>query len=402
MSARMKQPSLWEADRLTLDQAMALTAASLHTYGPRYAHWALAYSGGKDSTATVALVTHLIATGQVPAPQSLTVLYADTRMELPPLQNSALAILATLAGQGIQTQVVLPPMDRRFFVYMFGRGVPPPKNRFRWCTVSLKIGPMEAALADLRAAAGQKLLMLTGVRRGESAMRDARINISCSRDGAECGQGWFQTSTPESVADTLAPLDHFRVCHVWDLLTFLAPGWGLPTERIAEVYGGEEKEELNARMGCVGCNLVEEDRALNRLIRLPQYAYLAPLTELRPLYRELTKPQYRLRKDGSETRKDGSLVSNPMRMGPLTMDARRWGLGQVLDIQARTNTGAAQSGQPPIDLINPEEEARIHELIAANTWPNGWEGTEVTGDVPLPMVQKDGSVQEWLFKAVQT
>lgn len=74
-----------------------------------------------------------------------------------------------VAERGYVAQTVMPPMDDRFFVYMFGRGVPPPSNTFRWCTPQLKVEPMESALKDLRDKYGQKFLMLTGVRIGESA-----------------------------------------------------------------------------------------------------------------------------------------------------------------------------------------------------------------------------------------
>ena len=92
-------------------------------------------------------------------------------MELPPLQAAAMAVLETLQRRGIHTQMVLPALDDRFFVYIFGRGVPPPKNLFRWCTSQLKVEPMETALATLRNHSGEKFLMLTGVRVGESAIR---------------------------------------------------------------------------------------------------------------------------------------------------------------------------------------------------------------------------------------
>ena len=194
------KPSLWENERLTFERSLALTIESLSSYGPLYRHWAIAYSGGKDSTAVVTLVASLIASGTIQPPESLTVLYADTRMELPPLQAAAMAVLQTLQQRGIQTEVVLPAMDDRFFVYIFGRAVPPPKNLFRWCTPQLKVEPMETALASLRNRSGEKILMLTGVRIGESAARDQRIALSCSRDGAECGQGWFQQKTPQAIA----------------------------------------------------------------------------------------------------------------------------------------------------------------------------------------------------------
>ena len=163
------QPSLFEGARMNMRQSIEMTVQSLQAYGSEYRHWACAFSGGKDSTATVTLIAHLIETGQVPAPETFTVMYADTRMEITPLQTSAMAILTELDRRGYRTQVVLPPLDKRFFVYMFGRGVPPPKNNFRWCTSQIKIEPMLAALANLREQYGEKFLMLTGVRIGESA-----------------------------------------------------------------------------------------------------------------------------------------------------------------------------------------------------------------------------------------
>ncbi len=393
----MKHLSLWEAERLTMERSLELTKESLQAYGSLYNHWAIAYSGGKDSTAVVSLVTHLIASGEITAPKSVTVLYADTRMELPPLQATAMQLLEGLRQRGITTRVVLPALDDRFFVYIFGRGVPPPKNRFRWCTSQIKVEPMELALQDLRLQYGEKFLMLTGVRLGESAARDQRIALSCSKDGAECGQGWYQQATPESVADVLAPCLNWRVCHIWDWLTFHAPSYGFPTQVIAEVYGGDEKEEVNARTGCVGCNLASKDTALLTVLKLPYWSYLAPLLRLRPLYADLKKPQYRLRKDGTDRRKDGSLAANPMRMGPLTMDARRYGLAQVLDMQEQVNVVAHREGKPCIDLVNEEEHQRILDLIACNTWPDGWVGDEVRGDVLLDQVLADGVVQPLLY-----
>jgi DNA sulfur modification protein DndC len=158
----MRQPSLFENHRLDLESAIDFSLASLREYGQRYRHWCVAYSGGKDSSATVIFVAWAIKNGLVPAPESLTVMYADTRMELPPLQQTALTLLATLTADGFNIRVVLPKMVDRFFVYMFGRGVPPSSNRFRWCTPQLKIEPMHAALAELREAAGEKLLCLPG------------------------------------------------------------------------------------------------------------------------------------------------------------------------------------------------------------------------------------------------
>jgi DNA sulfur modification protein DndC len=398
----MKTLSLFDHDRLSLERSIELSLESLRHYGALYRHWAIAFSGGKDSTATVTLVAHLLDQGLVPRPASVTVLYADTRQELPPLHQAALGVLRALEGRGFDTRVVLPQLDHRFFVYMLGRGVPPPSNTFRWCTPKLKVMAMERELEALQQRTGEKLLMLTGVRVGESAARDQRIALSCSRDGGECGQGWFQQSTAAAIADTLAPLLHWRVCHIWDWLVKADLELGFPTFEIAEVYGHDplddrgEAEPINARTGCMGCPLVQEDAALERVIANPKWAYLAPLRQLRPLYWEVKKPQYRLRKHG-ELRKDGTLAKKQGRLGPLTLETRRWMLGEVLRIEAEVNGAAAASGQPPLSLINDQELARIEALLAANTWPEKWDGTEHRGDEWLPEILADGSVQPLLF-----
>jgi len=370
----MRNLSLFEAERLTLDDAIDLSVASLNAYGERYPHWAIGYSGGKDSTATVAFVLWALREGKVKTPKSLSVLYADTRQELPPLASAAMRILDTVRERGHSAKVVLPAMDDRFYVYMLGRGVPPPKNRFRWCTPQLKIEPMHAALTEIRERTGQKLLMLTGVRLGESAVRDARIAVSCSKDSGECGQGWFQVATPESIADTLAPLLHWRLCHVFDWLYFDDARHGLDTTGVAAVYG-----EDDIRTGCVGCNLASRDNALERLVRQAEWEHLRPLLELKPLFAELTMAKHRKRKAEPEMRQDGQWAQNVQRLGPLTMEARAYGMERIKDIQSRAR----------VDLVNEDEEARIRELWALNTWPNKWTGEEVNGDVALDAITVD-------------
>lgn len=382
----MPTPTLFDGSRMHLNDSIALTIESLKLYGARHDHWAIAWSGGKDSTTLLTLVVHLFASGQVPRPRRFTVLYADTRMELTPLAIGAAAIVAKLREMGVDVRVALPALDDRFFVYMFGRGVPPPSNTFRWCTPQIKVEPMEAALRELVAGDGGKVLTLTGVRQGESAVRDGRIAMSCGKDGAECGQGWYQTALPEALTATLAPILHWRVCHVWDWLMFHAasPEQGRwPVRLLADAYGGDEAEEINARTGCIGCPLASRDKALEAIIENPYWAYLAPLMKLRPLYRELKLPPNRLRKPGGETRKDGSLASNQHRMGPLTMDARRMGVHRTLSIQGEVNAAALSLGRPTIDILNGEEVTRIYELIEANTWPNKWSGLEPRADEPF-------------------
>lgn len=385
---RYRQPSLFESGRMSFKDAIETSLASLRVYGSQYKHWVCAYSGGKDSSATASFISWAIRTGQIEPPSSFSVIYSDTRQELTPLWTVADKFMDTLRGQGFNALTVLPDMDDRFYVYMFGRGVPPPSNRFRWCTPKLKIEPMARALESRRAEVGEKFLMLTGVRLGESAQRDARIAISCSKDSGECGQGWMQTMPPDAVSDTLAPLLHWRVCYIWDWL-YLAnsdswmkfagidqPGHGYDgLGEIAAVYGDDE-----ARTGCIGCNLASRDTALENLVKTSEWAHLSPLLEIKPLFKELKKAKNRLRKATPEKKKNGQYVKNGQRMGPLTMKAREYGLNRVLDIQRRAG----------VDLINAEEEARIRELWTLGTFPDGWSGTEVVADIPLDRIKGIG------------
>ncbi|WP_165251271.1 phosphoadenosine phosphosulfate reductase domain-containing protein [Paludisphaera soli] len=392
------QATFFDAQRMGISDSVELTARSLQAHGVRHRHWAIAYSGGKDSTTLLTVVMHLLKTGAVERPERLTVCYADTRMELPPLAASASRMLGTLRAEGVEVRVALPPMDERFFVYMLGRGVPPPTNHFRWCTGQIKVEPMEAALREMYA--GEKILMLTGVRQGESAARDGRIAMSCGKDGAECGQGWYQETLPDHLCDTLAPILHWRTCLVWDWLTGAMPAelrHGYETRLVAEAYGLDEEgsvAEKNARTGCNGCPLASQDAALDNLLKSPRWGYLRPLKKLRPLYRWLREPTQRLRKPGFERSKAG-VVRHTNRMGPLTMDARRTALREVLAIQARVNEYAGD--MPAVDMLDELEVARIEELIEAGTWPNRWTGDEPTGDQPFERVHRDGSLQREMF-----
>ena len=381
--------------KMQMNESIKLSIASLIEYGNRYDHWAIAWSGGKDSSALVTFIIWLIETKQIPAPKSLTILYSDTRLELTPLYLSARSMMEEIAEHGFSVTEVMAPIEKRFMCYILGRGVPPPSNTFRWCTGQMKVAPMETALQELYDKTGEKILMLTGVRQGESAARDGRIVQSCSKDGAECGQGWFQTSLSTDICDTLAPLLHWRVCHVWEWLKHWAP---LPeygdfsTELIADAYGGDEAEEANARTGCIACPLVQKDKALDMILKITKWKYLAPLKELRPIYRWMRRPENRLRKTGLL-----STEHNKQRLGPLTFEARKYAFNKIIDIQTRINDEAVKQNMTTISLLNDEEILFIKDCWDKKLWPNKWDGSEPTGDVPMDTIFPDGTIQKRIF-----
>jgi DNA sulfur modification protein DndC len=132
----------------------------------------------------------------------------------------------------------------------------------------------------------------------------------------------------------LAPLLHWRLCHVYDWLYFEQDRHGYKVvSDIAVIYG-----EGDVRTGCIECNLASRDISLERLIRNPEWTHLKPLLELKPLYKELKMACWRKRKLKPEKNKDGSFSKNIQRMGPLTMDGRSYGLERILNIQNRAKS----------------------------------------------------------------
>ena len=397
--------------RMSEAEAISLTISSMNEYGPRHNHWVIAWPGGKDSTATLTLILNLLDAGLIAPPRSLTVCYADTRMEIPPLWISARKIMQQLDCRGIEVIEAVAKMEKRFLPYMLGRGVPPPSNTFRWCTGHIKVEPMEQAVEGIFRKTGEKLLVITGVRQGESAVRDGRISMSCSKNGAECGQGWYQTGLDGDIASTLAPILHWRLCHVWDWLKVFAPsksrtlipeypglsGGAWDTAVLADAYGGEQAEEVNARTGCMGCPLASKDKALEAVVKMDDWKYLAPLLGLKPLYREMKLARHRLRKPGGEKRKDGTLSKNQNRMGPLTLKARQYFLNEFLRIQNEVNWQADQQGRPRVDFLNDQEVALIVRMRNEGVWPDGWSGSEPVADQLMHSSYHDGSVLLNLF-----
>lgn len=202
--------------------------------------------------------------------------------------------------------------------------------------------------------------------------------------------------TVDSIKDYAEQYKHWRVCNIWDWLMIDAPWLGFDTGLLAEVYGGDEAVEMNARTGCICCPLASKDMALEYLVALPQWAYLKPLLKLRSLYEWAREFQNRHQKVG-EKKKDGSYSSAPNRKGPLTLAARKELLEKILAVQESVNSVAIQNNRPVIDLINSQERSRIEELIALKTFPNRWNGDEPIGDEIVPQYDSSGNLQRSLF-----
>lgn len=296
----------------------------------------LAYSGGKDSTTLLIIAAHAISVLGLRDKVHLRVIFSDTRLELPPLTQSAYSILRTFRRfcdeQKIDytIHVTEREISETFWVLLLGRGYPPPNRYFRWCTDRLKIQPPRAILKKLTASAG----LATGVRVDESDVRAQSLRRSCSADG-ECGmERWTDPKNTEGLR-FYAPLLDWRTCKVWDFLIFWAAENGWPVSSLVETYGSS-----STRFGCWTCTLVDEDKALRQVTSIPQWKHLAELDDFRRALMEGAR------------RPENRLVRSTGAAGKLTLAFRRQLLDQLLELQSRVGHL----------LISDEEVKLIHRL----------------------------------------
>lgn len=295
--------------------------------------WVVTFSGGKDSTLTAVLTADYLA--RMDEPPRLDVVYSDTLLEIPAMRRTANVFLQYLGKLGrtaalpIHVRIVRPRVEDRFWVRMIGRGYPPPKPKFRWCTRRLKITPAAPAVDT-----GVPTAVLTGVRYGESAGRTSRLVASCT-NGGECGQDYWAQSGPKGSSITyFAPIVDWKTCKVWDFLHFVAPRVGWPTQDVFALYG-----DTNLRFGCWTCTLVRRDKTMEALIERSPHSPLQQLHRFR-----------------NEILNECALTKNRLRRknhwAGLKLEFRQQLLERLRALERATS----------MDLLSAEEETEIRRL----------------------------------------
>jgi DNA sulfur modification protein DndC len=294
--------------------------------------WVVTYSGGKDSTLLAVLAVEIAQRRLWWSPKAVHVVYSDTLQEIPQMHDVAMKFLAHIrelnhSGVPVTAHVVHPDWSQTFWVLVLGKGYPVPHRRFWWCTERLKVNPVKKVLKEL---GEDDVAILTGVRFGESSRRDGKMKRAapyCIGQG-ECGQSL-------EYHGALAPIAHWRTCHVWDFLALYAPAWGWPTMDVVRLYG-----DAPVRFGCWTCTLVEKDRALEAVMAKGNAGYLQELARFRKRLMDISNdPSMRVQ------RPDG-------KPGKLKAEVRRVLLDELLELQAKAG----------IQLIRPEEIRIIQEL----------------------------------------
>jgi 3'-phosphoadenosine 5'-phosphosulfate sulfotransferase (PAPS reductase)/FAD synthetase len=334
--------------------------------------WCASYSRGKDSSSLVSWVEWLRRAGWITVDKPRLV-NSDTMVDDLLLEAIGDEFMGVLEKSGWECAVVRPEVHERLYCQILGRGLPPvhpAQRQMRWCTRSTKIDPMRRY--DINS------IMLTGLRIGESAMRDGKlrkVGIGCHA-GGECG-------VPNPDATTYSPIVEWTSCHVIDWLSGhvdrkvhkamkdvfsvtvkLVEAYDVQRTTVQTLFGETEEIEVG-RFGCQGCPAIGI-KAPKRVVR--RNGEGSPLNELYDLWEFARRPENRLMKIKKKT--------GLLQPGPLKMATRKVLFERVMDIQRRAG----------VVLVRPEDEAFIRQCWEDRVYPRGsCEADELTPMPALPL-----------------
>ena len=334
--------------------------------------WVIGYSGGKDSTTALQLVWYALA--ELPPEERkypVYVISSDTLVETPVIVSyitNTLDRLETIAmeqNMPFETSLVHPKTEDTFWACLIGKGYPTPYNRLRWCTDKMKIKPANRFILDKASEFGEVILVL-GVRKGESATRDQVMSLHQIQDTL-----LMRHSTLPN-AFVYAPIVDFGLNDVWMYLLSNTPPWGGDHKQLVTLYrnaNGQGECPLvvdettpscgNSRFGCWTCTVVSKGHSMEGLIDSGE-DWMLPLLEFREILMETQDPERKAevrehrRRNGRVTIDNGKLVR-----GPYTLEFCKELLRKLLETQQEVRLIGPD---PNIELITHAELEEIRKI----------------------------------------
>ena len=344
--------------------------------------WVLGYSGGKDSSCILQLVWNAIATlPPEKRTKKIDVITTDTLVENPIVsawvRNSLKQMKKAAREQNmpIEPHLLHPEYVETFWVGLIGKGYPPPRGKFRWCTERLKINPSNRFIRNAIRSHGETILIL-GTRKAESAKRAHRMKqweAKRVRDRLSPNM-----NLPNSLV--YSPIEDWRNDEVWMYLMQWENPWGYSNKDLFAMYRGASADNEcplvidtstptcgSSRFGCWVCTLVSQDKSLTAMIQNDEEKeWIQPLLDLRA---ELDVEDNRDRRDFRRRRGnvqlyernlDGKISVEPI-PGPFTKEAREDWLRKLLIAQMEIRRNAPED-MKDITLITPEELSEIRRI----------------------------------------
>jgi len=309
---------------------------------PHAKPWIIGFSGGKDSTLLAHLTIEcLLAIPPDERKRRVYLVCNDTLVESPVFQEFVNHLLTQISENldslRVPVEVVRtsPKVEESFWVNLIGKGYPAPNRTFRWCTDRMKVRPTSKFIREQVSHYGEAILLL-GVRRAESSARAANIAKHTAKT-----EGRLSPHADHKGCWIFTPIKDLTTDEVWIALLKSRPPWGGSYKELIQLYkdaaGGECPFVLSkadapscgtssARFGCWTCTVVDKDNAIQSLIS-SGHEHLEPLALFRNRLKQISEaPEFR-----SKVRRNGQPG-----LGPLTYEARRMLLDELLAIQTQT------------------------------------------------------------------
>jgi DNA sulfur modification protein DndC len=345
--------------------------------------WIVAYSGGKDSTATLQLIWNAIE--RIPREKlnkPIYVLSSDTLVEIPKVINYVeknIELINKAAEKKklpIKAVKVRPKVSDTFWVNLIGRGYPAPTKDFRWCTDRLKIEPLNRFVLETVNRFGEVVVVL-GVRKDESINRERVINEH------KIGTSKLAKHSTLPGALVFSPIENWKVEDVWNYLLSYESPWGGSNLELFEMYKKANADDPpvvlgsfgkvgaksggNSRFGCWVCTVVKKEKSLSSLIESGE-RWLLPLQRFRELLVKTQNPdekhKYRdyKRRDGSVYFVKSSSGNGIKRLGrgPYKFEFRKVLLRKLLEAEKEINQNNPYNKE--ISLITYEELLEIRKI----------------------------------------
>jgi len=256
--------------------------------------WVVTFSGGKDSTTVLQLVTEMLLELRKEKKElkKVYIVSSDTGVEMPIIEDYTGNKLNTIAeyikkeNLNMEVNLLKPKVTDSFWALLLGKGYPSPNQTFRWCTDRLKIKPATNFLKSLTIK-NESILMLLGVRSDESQARAQSIE---KRDENHRG---FSKHSEIPNAFVYSPVKDWTNADVWTYLAKNPAPWGEHTDMTKLYDKGSGEADCNialnpeaascgkTRFGCWVCTVVSKDKSMENMMRNKGDEWMEPLHHFR-------------------------------------------------------------------------------------------------------------------------
>ncbi|MFI2856922.1 phosphoadenosine phosphosulfate reductase family protein [Paenibacillus sp. JSM ZJ436] len=370
--------------------------------------WAVAWSGGKDSTCVMSMVVKMLESLEPEQrKRKIHAVMSDTVMENPNLEQymhgqvKQLTAYVEKKNLPVTVTLVIRELEQSYFYLVLGRGYFLPQNNGagRWCTDRLKLQPQNKKLKEINPS-----YILIGTRLSESAKRRQSIEKWSGMNDLSYKIGDHANL---SNTKTFMPIVDFTIEDVWEYLAKERLPWG-SSHAVRTLYReatGEcgftnpketekkasQSESCGARFGCWTCPVILNDRSTEQMSET--HPWMEPLSNWRMLQLKVfgdylpIRPKEQRRKERSEVLRQWREINKEIKkvsksgykrngkpmidkntgmvrvdQGTFTVEAREYLYEELLKTEDRVNEIRDKMGLFPLQLISEEEKAMIQQM----------------------------------------